>query len=75
MLPKLHINGSLAEIQLGDHNAGNKLTAADLPVLCAHFRIVDANPEVLVLILKSEGKHFCSGFDISQVASKSQLEG
>lgn len=75
MLPKLHINGSLAEIQLGDPLAGNKLTADDLPILSAHIRTVNASPEVLVLTLKSEGKHFCSGFDISQVASKSQIKG
>lgn len=75
MLPELHINGPLAEIHFGDRQAGNKLTSADLPVLCAHFRSVDADPAVLVLTLRSEGKHFCSGFDISEVASKSQTEG
>jgi len=75
MLPTLLINGPVAEILLNRPHVANKITAEDLGELRKHFQTVDASPEVLVLTLRSTGKHFCSGFDVSEIAAKSQVEG
>lgn len=75
MLPSLQIEGHIATLALRRPLEANKLTADDLMEIRSHVRAVDADPNVLVLVLRSEGKHFCSGFDISAIASASQVEG
>ncbi|KAB7623740.1 enoyl-CoA hydratase/isomerase family protein [Verminephrobacter eiseniae] len=74
-LPSLQINGRVACVTLQRPEAANKLTTEDLTELCRHFQTVDQTPEVLVLVLRAQGKHFCSGFDISTIAKDSQTEG
>ncbi|MFI5447886.1 enoyl-CoA hydratase/isomerase family protein [Polaromonas sp. UC242_47] len=74
MLPLLHIAGPIASITLNRPKVANKLTPDDLPVLIRHFEAVNQAPEVRVLVLQSQGKHFCSGYDISEVG-QSQNKG
>lgn len=74
MLPLLHIEGAIATITLRRPRVANKLTPEDLPELIRHVETVNQAPGVLVLVLQSEGKHFCSGYDISQV-THSQNQG
>lgn len=74
MSPQLQIQGRTARITLRRPETGNKLLPEDLGRLRAHIAEVNAAPEVLVLILQSEGKHFCSGYDIAEIAN-SQNEG
>jgi enoyl-CoA hydratase/carnithine racemase len=74
MLPLLHIDGPIASITLNRPQVANKLTPDDLPVLIRHLETINQAPEVLVLVLQSRGKHFCSGYDISEV-SQSQNKG
>ncbi len=75
MSPTLAVEGPVARITLRRPEAANKLTPDDLPVLIDHVQTVNRRPEVLVLVLGAEGRHFCSGFDISEVAARSQSEG
>lgn len=75
MLPTLHIEGHIAIMTLRRPRAANKLTAEDLPQIRCHVQTVNDDSNVLVLVIRSEGKHFCSGFDISKIASSSQVEG
>lgn len=75
MLPTLHIEGHTAIMTLRRPRAANKLTAEDLPQIRSHVKSVNDDSNVLVLVIRSEGKHFCSGFDISEIASSSQVEG
>ncbi|MCY1500780.1 Short-chain-enoyl-CoA hydratase [compost metagenome] len=75
MSPTLAIDGHVAYLTLHRPQAANKLTPDDLPVLIQHMDTVNRTPEVLVLVLRAEGKYFCSGFDISEVAAQSQTEG
>lgn len=75
MLPSLTIEGSIANITLRRPQAANKLTPADLPELLSHFDTVNRHPDVMVLVLRAQGKHFCSGYDISEVAGSSQTPG
>jgi enoyl-CoA hydratase/carnithine racemase len=74
MLPLLHIDGPIASITLRRPQAANKLTPADLPELIRQLEAVNQAQQVLVLVLQSQGKHFCSGYDISEVA-QSQNQG
>jgi enoyl-CoA hydratase/carnithine racemase len=75
MLPTLQIEGQVATITLRRPQAANKLTPEDLPQIRRHVQEVNDAPNVLVLVIRAEGKHFCSGFDISAIATDSQNEG
>jgi enoyl-CoA hydratase/carnithine racemase len=75
MIPSLEIDGHVAYLTLRRPQAANKLTPEDLPELIRHVETVNRSPDVLVLILRSGGKYFCSGYDISEMASSSQTEG
>ncbi|KQP12703.1 enoyl-CoA hydratase/isomerase family protein [Pseudorhodoferax sp. Leaf267] len=74
MTPELRIAGTIATITLQRPTAANKLAPEDLPVLRAHVAAVNASEQVLVLQLRSTGKHFCAGYDIAEVGG-SQAEG
>ena len=67
MKPQLHIDGHVARITLSRPTMANKLAAEDLPELLRHIEAVNHQPDVRVLILQSEGKHFCSGYDIADI--------
>lgn len=73
--PSLVINGQLATITLSRPASANKLTPSDLQVLRQHIDAINKNSEVLVLVLRAEGKYFCSGFDIAEVIKSSQIKG
>ncbi|NGM87728.1 enoyl-CoA hydratase/isomerase family protein [Parapusillimonas sp. SGNA-6] len=68
--PLLSIDGSIATIQFRKPKYANRLSPDDLSVLRQHVATVNARDEVLVLRFKSEGKYFCSGYDISSLAAE-----
>lgn len=63
-IPALEIDGPLARVTLRRPHVANRLELIDLQALEAHLRQVNATPEVRVLLLQAEGRHFCSGFNI-----------
>lgn len=65
--PELHIDGATARITLRRPAQANRLEPDDLVVLLEHIATVNALSDVLVLVLQSEGKYFCSGYDISRI--------
>ena len=67
MRPSLSIQGKIAVITLNSPESANRLTVDDLVVIQEHISEVNQNLEVVVLILKSTGKYFCSGFDITSL--------
>lgn len=67
--PELQIDGAVARITLRRPEQANRLEPDDLAVLADHIATVNAMPEVLVLMLQSEGKYFCSGYDITRIGS------
>lgn len=67
--PSLTIHGRIATIALRNPGRSNRLSPSDLDALRQHVRTVDAAPEVLVLRFVASGKYFCSGYDISSLAS------
>jgi enoyl-CoA hydratase/carnithine racemase len=65
--PELVIDGPLATLTLRRPEVANRLELSDLDVLDEQLKTVDATPGVLVLRLRGEGRHFCSGFNIGQM--------
>lgn len=66
-IPALEIDGPLARVTLRRPHVANRLELIDLQTLQAHLREVEATPSVRVLLLRAEGRHFCSGFNIDAV--------
>lgn len=68
--PELVVDGRIATITLRRAEVANRLELSDLDALREQIAQVDAMPGVLVLRLRGEGRHFCSGFDIGQVGGE-----
>ena len=62
--PELCIDGAIATITLRRPAVANRLELSDLAVLQAQLAEVEAREEVLVLRLRGQGRHFCSGFNL-----------
>jgi len=69
--PSLSVDGNIATIRLRRPSHANRLGPQDLDVLREHLDTVNADDAVRVLRIQSEGKYFCSGYDISSLASDS----
>ena len=67
MKPSLSIEGKTAVITLNNPASANRLTVDDLDTLQQHISEVNQNEDIGVLVIKSTGKYFCSGFDISSL--------
>ena len=67
MKPSLSIQGKVAVITLNNPESANRLTVDDRETLQAHISNVNKTSEISVLVLKSTGKYFCSGFDITSL--------
>ena len=67
MLPALEVTGAIATLTLRRPQAANKLTPEDLPELRRLIAEVNAMEPVLVLVLRAQGRHFCSGYDIASI--------
>ena len=67
--PELAVNGRQAIITLRRPQVANRLEFSDLETIRGLLREVNAMEQVLVLHLRAEGKHFCSGFNINSVGT------
>jgi len=67
MSPRLDFQTHSATITLQRPSVANKLAPEDLTALISHVDEVNRRDDVRVLVLRSEGKYFCSGYDISEV--------
>lgn len=67
--PSLHMEGPLARITLRRPSVANRLELSDIDTLLAQLQAVNADPGVRVLQIGSQGKHFCSGFNLGQVGA------
>ena len=67
MKPKMEIQGHLATITLQRPAVANKLAPEDLDALVSYMEEVNQSPDVRVVVLRGEGKYFCSGYDISEI--------
>jgi enoyl-CoA hydratase/carnithine racemase len=67
--PELKVEGHVARITLRRPDQANRLEPEDLAVLAEHIATINAMPEVLVLVLQSQGKYFCSGYNIGAIGN------
>ncbi|MDE2414469.1 MAG: enoyl-CoA hydratase/isomerase family protein [Comamonadaceae bacterium] len=72
MKPDLNLQNHIATITLRRPDVANRLAPEDLPVLVSYVQRINALDDVRVLLLRSEGKYFCSGYDISDVKNSQQ---
>jgi len=69
MTPELTIEGAVATITLRRPEQANRLEPDDLAAIRDHVAAVDADSAVRVLVLRSTGRHFCSGYDIGRIGA------
>ena len=67
--PILTVDGHVATLSLSRPSVANRLSPSDLDAVCQHIEAVNQNTDIRVLRLVSTGKYFCSGYDISSLAS------
>lgn len=67
--PELILDGAIATIRFRKPEYANRLSPGDLQTLQEHIATVNQSSEVLVLRFMGEGKYFCSGYDISSLAT------
>ena len=67
-IPSLELTGHTATITLQCPRVANRLGPEDLQILADHLQAVNAS-DARVLVLRSSGKYFCSGFDIGKLAA------
>ena len=70
-LPSLDVTHPVATLTLRRPENANRLEPDDLKAVAAHIAAVSRDPAVLVLQIRGEGRYFCSGYDISSLASQS----
>ena len=63
----------MARILLRRADVANRLESADIDILKGYFAQVDADPRIRVLVIGSTGKHFCSGYNTSDLTKLSVL--
>lgn len=67
--PELQVEGAVARITLKRPEVANRLEPEDLAAIARHIAAVDAMPDVRVLCLQSEGRYFCSGYNINRMGT------
>lgn len=67
--PKLTIEGTIATIEFRCPKVANRLSPDDLLLIRKHIDTVNLKDDVLVLRFTSNGKYFCSGYDISSLTA------
>jgi enoyl-CoA hydratase len=65
--PELAVEGRMATVTLRRPGVANRLELSDLDAFQAAIARVNAVPEVMVLRVRAQGRHFCSGFNIGQM--------
>jgi enoyl-CoA hydratase len=68
--PTLDVAHAVATLTLGRPENANRLEPDDLSAIVAHLAAVNRDPGILVLQIRGEGKYFCSGYDISSLATQ-----
>jgi enoyl-CoA hydratase len=67
--PSLAVDGRIATLTLRRPGLANRLELDDLRRLRQIIDTVDADAGVRVLLLRGEGRHFCSGFNVERVGA------
>jgi enoyl-CoA hydratase len=72
--PLLTIEGARATIRLNRPAVHNRIEPPDLLTLMEHFRTIEADPDIRVVVLTGTGKSFSSGYHLGDLASRPEAE-
>ena len=70
---QLKIANKIAELRFDRPEKANALHADAWREMQAHFEALSRNPEVRVIVLTGEGKHWCAGIDLELLMTLAQL--
>lgn len=70
---QLKIKNKIAELRFDRPEKANALHADAWREMQTHFENLSRNPEVRVIVLTGEGKHWCAGIDLELLMSLAQL--
>jgi len=73
-LPRLSVDGPVATLTLRRPAQANRLAPEDLAHIEAALAQVDADDSVRVLLLRGEGRHFCSGYDLGSLGAGRRVD-
>lgn len=73
--PSLDVSDSVATIRLRRPGTANRIEPADIDVLLAHCKALQADGDVRCVILTGTGKHFSAGYDIGSVLQTLEAGG
>ncbi len=76
--PALTVNGAVATITLRRPATHNRIEPDDVGVISGFLQGLNETPSVRVIVFRSEGKSFSSGFDLTRLggtATKSSAQG
>src|SRR5215470_12631219 len=68
------IKDGIATVTMNRPEKRNALNTALLDGLTNIFRQLETNPEVRVVVIRGEGKAFCSGIDLRELSSRQQAD-
>jgi enoyl-CoA hydratase len=68
--PSLDVAHPVATLTLRRPENANRLEPDDLTAIVEHLSAVNRDMGILVLRIRGEGKYFCSGYDISSLATQ-----
>lgn len=69
-VPSLRIEGARAILSLRRPDKRNRIEPDDLTTLLGHLEVVDAHPDVRVVVIEAEGPAWCSGFHLGALADR-----
>ncbi|HKK74608.1 MAG TPA: crotonase/enoyl-CoA hydratase family protein [Saprospiraceae bacterium] len=70
---QLKIENKIAELRFNRPEKANALHADAWREMKQHFEAMSQNPEVRVILLTGEGKHWCAGIDLQLLMSLAEL--
>lgn len=70
---QLKIKNKIAELRFNRPEKANALHAEAWREMKQHFEAMSQNPEVRVILLTGEGKHWCAGIDLQLLMSLAEL--
>jgi len=64
---RYEVDGHVATVTMCRSESANALSSAMIDELDAALDLVEADPEVRVVVLAGEGRHFCAGHDLKEL--------
>lgn len=71
----VEINDKIAHVAMNRPDKANSLNRTAWEEMQAVFESMDENPEVRVIVLSGNGKHFCAGIDVAMLAQVAPIGG